>query len=210
MNYAGLTPYLVKALQEIAAITGTFKTNLIAWLADASNGIGQFFADVGNFHKICVTDGGGTSCYTRSQLDAAVAAAGATTAGPGTAGAPAAPPASGDASTTSPTTSDTLKVNGNNPAQWPLNQMWNDNLGALFTHDGQSETIYSTSTVDTTISDTTTIDYWAVIPSTQQFLHATRDVVVTGAQAANDNAPAATSTPEATNDNSPLPSAEAI
>ena len=58
--------------------------------------------------------------------------------------------------------------------------------------------------------DTTTIDYWAVIPSTQQFLHATRDVVVTGAQAANDNAPAATSTPEATNDNSPLPSAEAI
>ena len=32
LNYAGLTPYLVKAIQEIATISGAFKANLIAWL----------------------------------------------------------------------------------------------------------------------------------------------------------------------------------
>jgi hypothetical protein len=72
---------------------------------------------------------------------------------------------------------------------------WQDNLGALFTHNGQSETIYSTSTIDTTQSGTTTIDYWAVIPDTERVLHATRDVVVQAA--ANDNPP------PAANDNDP-------
>jgi hypothetical protein len=61
------------------------------------------------------------------------------------------------------------------------------NLGALFTHDGNSETIYSTSTVDKTEPGTTTLDYWAVVPaqagvpSTQQWLHATRTVLVEAA-----------------------------
>ena len=36
LNYAGLTPYLVKAVQEIATLSGTFKTNLIAWLGSAA------------------------------------------------------------------------------------------------------------------------------------------------------------------------------
>jgi hypothetical protein len=40
----------------------------------------------------------------------------------------------------------TLTLNGNNPAEWQLNTPWNDNLGALFSHDGQSERIYSTTT----------------------------------------------------------------
>jgi hypothetical protein len=44
MNYAGLTPYLVKAVQEIATITGTFKANLMQWLASADNGIQDLFA----------------------------------------------------------------------------------------------------------------------------------------------------------------------
>jgi hypothetical protein len=61
-----------------------------------------------------------------------------------------------------------------------------DNLGALFTHDGIAETIYSTSTVHVNTEGTTTIDYWAVIPSSQEILHAPRDVVVH--EAANDNA----------------------
>jgi hypothetical protein len=43
---------------------------------------------------------------------------------------------------TSPITFDTLKVNGNNPAGWQQGTPWQDNLGALFTHNGQSETIY--------------------------------------------------------------------
>src|SRR2546423_9030647 len=83
VRYEQLTSLLAKAIQQIATITGAFKDALVAWLGNSANGIGQFFADVGNFHKICVTDGGGTSCYARSQLDAAVAAAGAATASSG-------------------------------------------------------------------------------------------------------------------------------
>ena len=62
--------------------------------------------------------------------------------------------------------STTLAVNGNNPVVWQLNTVWQDNLGALFVHDGMSETIYSTSTVDTGVSGTTTIQYWASVPTT--------------------------------------------
>lgn len=89
-----------------------------------------------------------------------------------------------DRDTATSTTSATLVLNGNNPAEWPLNQAWNDNLGALFTHDGQSETIHSTTTVDVTVAGTNTIDYWAQIPGAN-FLHTTRAVVVEGA--ANEN-----------------------
>jgi hypothetical protein len=72
-------------------------------------------------------------------------------------------------------------------------------LRALFTHDGIAETIYSTTTVDTTAPGTTTLDYWAVIPSTQQWLHAARAVVIESA--ANDNQ--VSSSPEAANDTEP-------
>jgi hypothetical protein len=146
----------------------------------------------------------------QSETLESIAAAGAPRVGTG--GAPSGPPASpqADASATSSTTPASLTVNGNNPAQWPLNQIWNDNLGALFTTAGQSTTIYSTTTVGTTVSGTTTIDYWALIPTSGEYLYTTRDVVVT--TATNDNAapiqPAnddvATSTPEAANDNTPF------
>ena len=129
-----------------------------------------------------------------------MAAAGAPTLG---SGAPATPAreATPDAGSASSTTSATLVVNGNNPAQWDLNKPWQDNLGALFTHGGQSETIYSTTTVDVSAAGTATLDYWAAVPLTQQWLHANRAVVVEGAS--NENAPAATSTPPAANDNPP-------
>jgi hypothetical protein len=122
---------------------------------------------------------------TEDQFKAMLAAAGSPI---GESVGPAAPPAQGelDADATITTTSASLTLNGNNPATWPLGTAWSDNLGALFTHAGQSETIYSTSTVDTTQAGTTTISYWAVIPSSQQVLHATRDVVIEGA--ANDTA----------------------
>jgi hypothetical protein len=221
VDYGRITPLIVKAVQDIANLADAFKSKLIAWFADSANGIGQFFANVGNFHKICVTDSGGTSCYTRSELDAAVAAAAGTQL-VDPRGAPAAPPASGDASTASTTTSSgppqhsaqataTLVVNGNNPAHWSLNQIWNDNLGALFTHAGQSETIYSTTTVDATVAGTSTIDYWAVVPSSQQVLHATRAVVVSAPtnaapiQPANDNvAPSSPALAPVGNDNTQL------
>jgi len=125
--------------------------------------------------KLCV----GATCVTPAQLQAMVAAASAPS--PTGSGAPATPP-SGDASTT-------LTLTGNDPVDWQAGTPWQDNLGALFTHDGQSETIYSTSTVDTSAVGTTTIDYWAQVPGAN-LLHATRAVVVNGA--ANDNSPPAT------------------
>ncbi len=89
--------------------------------------------------------------------------------------------------------SATLIINGNNPATWQQDAPWHDNLGALFTHDGGSETIYSTSTVDTTEADATTIDYWAVVRATQQWLHASRTIIVSAAANVSD-----ASTPDAT------------
>ena len=97
------------------------------------------------------------------------AAAGATAHG-GSVGAPGGSPASGDADST-------LTLNGNNPVTWQMGTAWQDNLGALFTHDGIAETIYSTSTVDVAQSGTTTIDYWAQAPGAQ-WLHTTRDIVI--------------------------------
>jgi hypothetical protein len=209
-DFGRITPYLVKAVQEIASITGDFKpTHRLARLRR------EVFARA--FHasdEICMT------CMNEAQLKAmlsASAAAGVSTAG----GAPGGQPASTeetDASTNSSTTSPgspqpsaqaaaKLVVNGNNPAQWPLNQVWNDNLGALFSHDGISETIYSTSTVDVSTAGTTTIDYWALIPTSGHFLHATRAVVIPAP--ANQNVPAASSIPPAANDNSPLSSPSA-
>jgi hypothetical protein len=197
VRYEQLTSILAKAIQQIALITGAFRDALIAWLGNAANGIQKIVADTFSGRQICLTDANGTTCYTRSELDAAVAAAGAATAVGSTAGASAALPASGDASTTSSTTSATLAVNGNNPVPWQKGQPWQDNLGALFTHEGIAETIYSTSTVEVSTAGTTTIDYWAVVPSSQQWLHATREAVVPAP--ANDNLPLAA------NDNAPLP-----
>jgi endosialidase-like protein len=173
VRYEQLTSLLAKAIQQIATITGTFKATLVSWLGSTENGIGDFFAGAGHFsNELCV----GSTCVTPAQFQAMVAAAGTQSlAGSGAAGGPFAP-AAGTNTNTATTTTATLTVNGNNPAQWPLNEIWNDNLGALFTHGGQSETIYSTTTVDTTQTGTTTLDYWAEVPTTEHWLHTTRDV----------------------------------
>ncbi len=98
-------------------------------------------------------------------------------------------------STTASTQPPAITINGNNPATWPQNFPWHDNLGALFAHptaagNPVSETVYSTSTVDTTKAGTTTIDYWVLVPATNasatpEYLHATRGIVITAP--ANDN-----------------------
>jgi hypothetical protein len=78
VKYENLTAILAKALQEIAAISGAFKANLIAWLADATNGIHDIYATVihattGHFSdELCV----GSTCVTPTQFQAMVAAAG--------------------------------------------------------------------------------------------------------------------------------------
>jgi hypothetical protein len=212
VDYEKMGALALQGVKELLDLSDAFKSSLIAWLASASNGIGDFLAKRGHFDELCTKKSDGTEvCASGDQLAAILAgtAAGAPAIGE-TNGAPASQPASNenDARTTSSTTPASLKVNGNNPAQWPLNQIWNDNLGALFTNAGQSTTIYSTTTVDTTLSGTTTLDYWAEVPSTEHWLHTTRNVVVSAPTntapipPANDNV--ASSTPEAANYNTPL------
>jgi|GEM_PF-1552608 hypothetical protein len=59
LNYIGLIAPAVSAIQEIAAISGEFESNLIAWLGNASNGITDLFAENGHFsNELCV----GSTC----------------------------------------------------------------------------------------------------------------------------------------------------
>jgi hypothetical protein len=83
LNYAGFTPYLVKALQELATISGAFRTNLIAWLADATNGIHDFYAGIihsqeDHTQKLCVAKSDGSEvCVTGDQIAALLSQTGA-------------------------------------------------------------------------------------------------------------------------------------
>ena len=65
---------VVNAIKEIATITGTFKSNLIAWLGDAGNGITNLFAsNITATHELCITDGANDNaplCLTKAELAA--------------------------------------------------------------------------------------------------------------------------------------------
>ena len=72
--YTTIIPLLIDAIKGIAGITGAFKANLIAWLADAQNGVVDLFAknlhaENGTFdtlktRQLCVDD----ICITRDQF----------------------------------------------------------------------------------------------------------------------------------------------
>jgi len=49
---------------------------ITTWLADATNGIGDFFANRVRTKELCVSDGSGETCITKSQLDALISGAG--------------------------------------------------------------------------------------------------------------------------------------
>jgi hypothetical protein len=54
----------VNAIKSIATISDDFKTNMIAWLGNASNGLTRIFAGEVDTQKLCV----GSTCLTESQL----------------------------------------------------------------------------------------------------------------------------------------------
>ena len=69
MDYGRITPLIVKAVQDIANLSATFRNSLVAWLADAQNGIAELFAMVGDFGRVntselCVDD----VCVTRDEF----------------------------------------------------------------------------------------------------------------------------------------------
>jgi hypothetical protein len=76
-----------------------------------------------------------------------------------------------------------ISLNGSAVLEVNLNSTWSDTMGANYNHDGFTDVIYSTSTVDTSKVGTTKIEYFATyIPvaagSQPQTIYATRDVVV--------------------------------
>ena len=78
VSYVSFVPVLTKAIQEIAQISGAFKTALVGWLADAGNGILKLFAKEVETELLCVGDGtGARTCITKAQLDSMLAGAGA-------------------------------------------------------------------------------------------------------------------------------------
>ena len=130
VDYGRITPLLAKAIQDIAAIGATFKANLIAWFADAANGIGDFFARRGIFEEVCVKDANGRTCLNRSQVDALLsgsAAAGASVLGGSeshggssadeipTADESTVPHNSDDSATTATSTLDAVSATDNEP-----------------------------------------------------------------------------------------------
>ena len=96
----------------IGRLFSSLLTRIGTWLADAQNGITDFFARRGIFEELCVKDANGQTCLTRSQVDAmlsASAAAGAPTEEDGR-GAPASSPASGDEPRVGTTTTPAIEA----------------------------------------------------------------------------------------------------
>jgi len=78
VNYAGMTPILTKAIQEINSnITdisdltreNTWRDALTAWLGDVRNGITDFVAQTTHQETLCVGEHGNETCITKEDLD---------------------------------------------------------------------------------------------------------------------------------------------
>jgi len=71
LRYNDFISILTLSVQEVANITGTFKTNLINWLANADNGINKFFAKSIYSQLVCLTDDSTDAnpvCVTKAEL----------------------------------------------------------------------------------------------------------------------------------------------
>jgi hypothetical protein len=196
-------------VQKIASISDTFEQNLIAWLGNAGNGITDLYATVIHSNELCLTDKSGTSCYTRSQIDDAVAAANQSGTGASGTGSASPPPSSNGASASSSTDSSAtppvLQVNGDNPAIIQVGATYTD-LGAQIIGPKADLNLGITTYVngapmnpvqlDTTQAATDTIDYVAT-DQTGLTSTSTRTVIIQAAQSivpADDASTTATTT----------------
>ncbi|MEK7148183.1 MAG: hypothetical protein AAB758_02695, partial [Patescibacteria group bacterium] len=127
---------LTKAIQEIAYISGSFKDSLIAWLADATNGITKLFAEEVHTDKLCVKKSDGTDiCLTGDELAAIVSSSGSSSSSSGPVGGGSSsevpsPSSDGTASSTPETTPETISEPTpaeNTPAPEPTPDVVTDN-----------------------------------------------------------------------------------
>ena len=119
LDYNGLFAPIVKAIQEIASIGDTFRTNLIGWFADATNGIKEFFAASVHTQEICTKKSDGSDvCASGDQLAALLASAGQPPAAPasspssgGSSSDPATPPTPAPSTSPEPSDAATPSIN---------------------------------------------------------------------------------------------------
>jgi hypothetical protein len=78
LDYPKFTSVLVKAIQDVVNIQGTFRNALVAWFASSTNEIGDFVANRIRTTELCVKDASGETCITREVLDELLAGVGAT------------------------------------------------------------------------------------------------------------------------------------
>ena len=164
LNYAGFVPYLVKAIQQMATISGSFKDTLVAWLGNSSNGIGSVFTHHLHSKEVCVKrPSGGEFCVDGDQMAAVVA-------GLGVSGATSTPSSSSTATTTPPT----LQINGNNPATIDVGTSYND-LGAVITAPQADTDLGITVVVDDATSTNGTVTIDTSKPGTHTILYTVTD-----------------------------------
>ena len=131
VDYGRLTPLIVKSIQDIANLSDTFKAKLVAWFADAANGIGDFFAGRLHTREICLGEPGAETCVGKTQLDALLAGAAASQGAGGTGGGTS----SGGVSSGVPV----MQISGNNPATVDIGTTYAD-LGAIITGPTTADT----------------------------------------------------------------------
>ncbi|HVM73640.1 MAG TPA: immunoglobulin-like domain-containing protein, partial [Candidatus Paceibacterota bacterium] len=162
---------IVKSVQDIATISSVFRENLIAWLAQASNGITDFFAQTGHFsNELCV----GSTCVTAAQFQAMVAAS-AQSPSTGQSSPSQSAPTDSSQNSSATTTPPTVIVNGDNPATVDVGATYSDlgasiaptspvadlNLGIAASVDGATSTPLSGITIDTSTPGSHSIRYIA-------------------------------------------------
>ena len=228
--YGGLTIPLLKATQEIALIAsstaattteatgeqtfvGRFFDRLVAWLADAGNGIGKLFAREVHTSTLCLTKtNGDTVCLTAEDIEHLNAAVNTNADVPGN-------PADTRASVT-------IHITGNNPAEIEVGDTYGD-IGALASStdpdlvalgvrtffDGTETT---SPQIDTSVAGTHEITYRVLDGQGSVLAEAVRTVVVidpssqqnatTTASTATSTSPTtATTTATTTTSNTPPP-----
>ena len=202
---------VVNAIKEIANITGLFRSNLVAWLGDAGNGVTDLFAHRGHFDELCVENGAADPnpvCVTKSQLAAILVGSGQSA----NSSAPGVP-----SSTSTPTSSSTpqapvIELNGNATSTINVGDTYADlgariiaptsdlNLGLVILLDGATTTAVS---IDTSQPGEHTILYTVTSPATGLTGSIMRTVIIAPAKQsaeppANDNP---FNAPEPANDN---------
>ena len=243
VNYPNIGVLLTEALQEvnlsletIASTTASSTpksrsfassffsnlfTRLTSWFADATNGVGDFFANRVRTKELCVGDGSGAeTCITKSQLDSLLAGAAASQGGGG-GGAPSTPPPAPEPDLSPEPMPDTeapvVTLNGTSPTTITVGDTYAD-MGATATDNVDTELYMYVSvdggapmlsgylvTVDTSVAGTHTIVF-TVTDAAGNTGTASRTVDVVAPAPAPAPEPAPEPTPEPVPTQEPSPS----